>query len=184
MFIYSLFIFILNLCRKSSSWHTSLRIRKKSERKDKEAKKDTKLENGYRKSRDGLANKVSVKVRVWTNVDDKVFYTTSHCNRHSCFRSLCFSFSIQTTSTMVRTKKESVRNCSHLQQLVMIFKNFFFISPVAPEFLVPLSDVTCDTGESAVLRCKVCGRPRAAVTWKGPDQSNLTNNGHYSMAYR
>lgn len=71
MFIYSLFIFILNLCRKSSSWHTSLRIRKKSERKDKEAKKDTKLENGYRKSRDGLANKVSVKVRVWTNVDER-----------------------------------------------------------------------------------------------------------------
>ena len=48
--------------RKSSSWHTSLRIRKKSEKKDKEAKKDGKLENGYRKSREGLANKVSVKV--------------------------------------------------------------------------------------------------------------------------
>lgn len=48
--------------RKSSSWHTSLRIRRKSEKKDKEAKKETKLENGYRKSRDGLANKVSVKV--------------------------------------------------------------------------------------------------------------------------
>lgn len=48
--------------RKSSSWHTSLRIRKKSEKKDKEVKKETKLENGYRKSRDGLANKVSVKV--------------------------------------------------------------------------------------------------------------------------
>lgn len=48
--------------RKSSSWHTSLRIRKKSEKKEKEAKKETKLENGYRKSRDGLANKVSVKV--------------------------------------------------------------------------------------------------------------------------
>lgn len=50
--------------RKSSSWHTSLRIRKKSERKDKEAKKETKLENGYRKSRDGMANKVSVKVTI------------------------------------------------------------------------------------------------------------------------
>lgn len=51
--------------RKSSSWHTSLRIRKKSEKKEKEAKKETKLENGYRKSRDGLANKVSVKVSTW-----------------------------------------------------------------------------------------------------------------------
>lgn len=48
--------------RKSSSWHTSLRIRKKSEKKEKEGKKESKLENGYRKSREGLANKVSVKV--------------------------------------------------------------------------------------------------------------------------
>ncbi|XP_051245575.1 triple functional domain protein isoform X2 [Dicentrarchus labrax] len=110
--------------KKSSSWHTSLRIRKKSEKKEKDAKKETKLENGYRKSRDGLANKVSVKLL-----------------------------------------------------------NPNYIYDVPPEFLVPLSDVTCDNGESVTLRCKVCGRPRAAVTWKGPNQSNLTNNGHFSIAY-
>lgn len=56
--------------RKSSSWHTSLRIRKKSEKKEKEAKKETKLENGYRKSRDGLANKVSVKVSFTHTAED------------------------------------------------------------------------------------------------------------------
>uniref|UniRef100_A0A669ERS6 non-specific serine/threonine protein kinase n=1 Tax=Oreochromis niloticus TaxID=8128 RepID=A0A669ERS6_ORENI len=106
--------------KKSSSWHTSLRIRKKSEKKEKEAKKETKLENGYRKSRDGLANKVSVKLL-----------------------------------------------------------NPNYIYDVPPEFLVPLSDVTCDNGESVTLRCKVCGRPRATVSWKGPNQSNLTNNGHF-----
>ncbi|XP_029919326.1 triple functional domain protein isoform X2 [Myripristis murdjan] len=110
--------------RKSSSWHTSLRIRKKSEKKEKEAKKETKLENGYRKSREGLANKVSVKLL-----------------------------------------------------------NPNYIYDVPPEFLVPLSDVTCDNGESVTLRCKVCGRPRATVTWKGPNQSSLTNNGHFSIAY-
>ncbi|XP_044192455.1 triple functional domain protein isoform X2 [Thunnus albacares] len=109
---------------KKSSWHTTLRIRKKSEKKEKEAKKETKLENGYRKSRDGLANKVSVKLL-----------------------------------------------------------NPNYIYDVPPEFLVPLSDVTCDNGESVTLRCKVCGRPRATVTWKGPNQSNLTNNGHFSIAY-
>lgn len=48
--------------RKSSSWHASLRIRKKPEKKEKEVKKDSKLENGYRKSRDGMPSKVSVKV--------------------------------------------------------------------------------------------------------------------------
>ncbi|MCI4392053.1 hypothetical protein PGIGA_G00141560 [Pangasianodon gigas] len=52
-----------------------------------------------------------------------------------------------------------------------------------PEILVPLSDVTCDKGECVTLRCKVCGRPKATVTWKGPDQSTLSNNGHFSIAY-
>ncbi|KAM4724712.1 triple functional domain protein isoform 6-T6 [Anableps anableps] len=110
--------------RKSSSWHTSLRIRKKSEKKDKEVKKETKLENGYRKSRDGMANKVSVK---------------------------------------------------------LLNPNYIYDAP--PDFLVPLSDVTCDNGESVTLRCKVCGRPRAAVTWRGPNESSLTSNGHFSIAY-
>lgn len=110
--------------KKSSSWHTSLRIRKKPEKKEKEGRKETKLENGYRKSRDGLPNKVSVKLL-----------------------------------------------------------NPNYIYDVAPEFLVPLSDVTCDSGESATLRCKVCGRPKPSVTWKGPDQSTLGNNGHFSISY-
>ncbi|XP_017276467.1 triple functional domain protein isoform X7 [Kryptolebias marmoratus] len=110
--------------KKSSSWHTSLRIRKKSEKKEKEPKKEIKLENGYRKSRDGLANKVSVK---------------------------------------------------------LLNPNYIYDAP--PDFLVPLSDVTCDNGESVTLRCKVCGRPRATVAWRGPNQSNLTNNGHFSLAY-
>lgn len=112
------------ISRKSSSWHTSLRIRKKSERKDKEVKKESKLENGYRKSRDGMANKVSVK---------------------------------------------------------LLNPNYIYDAP--PDFLVPLSDVTCDNGESITLRCKVCGRPRATVTWRGPNENSLTNNGHYSIAY-
>jgi hypothetical protein len=51
------------LSRKSASWHTALRLRKKPEKKDKDGKREGKLENGYRKSREGLSNKVSVKVR-------------------------------------------------------------------------------------------------------------------------
>ncbi|XP_043921535.1 triple functional domain protein [Protopterus annectens] len=48
--------------KKSSSWHTALRKKKKSEKKDREGKREGKLENGYHKSREGLANKVSVKL--------------------------------------------------------------------------------------------------------------------------
>uniref|UniRef100_A0A803VNF9 non-specific serine/threonine protein kinase n=1 Tax=Ficedula albicollis TaxID=59894 RepID=A0A803VNF9_FICAL len=107
--------------KKSTSWHTALRLRKKSEKKDKDGKREGKLENGYRKSREGLANKVSVKV--------------------------------------------SVQRC------------------IPPEFIIPLSEVTCETGETIVLRCKVCGRPKASVTWKGPDHNTLSNDGHHSISY-
>ncbi|KAG7275464.1 hypothetical protein CRUP_008321 [Coryphaenoides rupestris] len=96
----------------------------KSEKKEREGKKEVKLENGYRKSKDGLANKVSVKLL-----------------------------------------------------------NPNYIYGVPPEFLVPLADMTCDSGESITLRCKVCGRPRASVTWKGPNHSILSNNGRCSIAY-
>ncbi|XP_073781896.1 triple functional domain protein isoform X2 [Danio rerio] len=48
--------------KKSTSWHTALRIRRKSEKRDKEGRKESKAENGFRKSRDGPANKVSVKL--------------------------------------------------------------------------------------------------------------------------
>ncbi|XP_024113671.1 triple functional domain protein isoform X3 [Oryzias melastigma] len=110
--------------KKSSSWHASLRIRKKSEKKEKEVKKESKLENGYRKSRDGTPHKVSVK---------------------------------------------------------LLNPNYIYDAP--PEFLVPLSDVTCDSGESAMLSCKVCGRPRPTVSWRGPNQNHLTNNERFSITY-
>ncbi|XP_041737463.2 triple functional domain protein-like isoform X2 [Coregonus clupeaformis] len=110
--------------KKSSSWHTALRIRRKSEKRDKETRKENKMENGYRKSQDCLTNKVSVKLL-----------------------------------------------------------NPNYIYDVSPEFLLPLSDVTCDLGESVTLRSKVCGRPKASVTWRGPDHSTLSNNGHYSITY-
>lgn len=52
-------LFVALYRRKSLSWHTALRIRRKSEKRDKDGRK---TENGYRKSQDSLANKVSVKV--------------------------------------------------------------------------------------------------------------------------
>nr|XP_033785737.1 triple functional domain protein isoform X2 [Geotrypetes seraphini] len=110
--------------KKSSSWHTALRLRKKSEKKDKEGKREGKLENGYRKSREGPPNKVSVKLL-----------------------------------------------------------NPNYIYDVPPEFIIPLSEMTCETGETVVLRCKVCGRPKASVTWKGPDHNILSNDCHYIIAY-
>uniref|UniRef100_A0A674IWM8 non-specific serine/threonine protein kinase n=1 Tax=Terrapene triunguis TaxID=2587831 RepID=A0A674IWM8_9SAUR len=119
--------------KKSTSWHTALRLRKKSEKKDKDGKREGKLENGYRKSREGLANKVSVKV-----------------------------------------------NATRICPLIVISFPF----PVPPEFIIPLGEVTCETGETIVFRCKVCGRPKASVTWKGPDHNTLSNDSHYSILYR
>ncbi|XP_077209455.1 triple functional domain protein isoform X2 [Paroedura picta] len=109
--------------KKSSSWHSALRLRKKSEKKDKDGKREGKLENGYRKSREGLTNKVSVKLL-----------------------------------------------------------NPNYIYDVPPEFIIPLSETTCEIGETVILKCRICGRPKASVTWKGPDHSTLSNDSHYSIA--
>uniref|UniRef100_A0A671S2V6 non-specific serine/threonine protein kinase n=1 Tax=Sinocyclocheilus anshuiensis TaxID=1608454 RepID=A0A671S2V6_9TELE len=111
--------------KKSSSWHTALRIRRKSERRDKEGRKESKSENGYRKSRDGSANKVSVK---------------------------------------------------------LLNPNYIY-DAVPPEFVVPLSEVVCDRGDSVTLRCKICGQPKASVCWRGPDQSTLSNGGRYTLTH-
>ncbi|TRY93448.1 hypothetical protein DNTS_005746, partial [Danionella cerebrum] len=59
-----------------------------------------------------------------------------------------------------------------------------FIQEVAPEFLTPLTDVTCALGETVVLCCKVCARPKPTITLKGPDQSLLTNNNRFTINIR
>uniref|UniRef100_A0AAR2JTC4 non-specific serine/threonine protein kinase n=1 Tax=Pygocentrus nattereri TaxID=42514 RepID=A0AAR2JTC4_PYGNA len=55
---------------------------------------------------------------------------------------------------------------------------------MAPEFLIPLADVTCALGETVVLCCKVCGRPKPTITLKGPDQSLLVNNNRFTINIR
>uniref|UniRef100_A0A8D3A9Y8 non-specific serine/threonine protein kinase n=1 Tax=Scophthalmus maximus TaxID=52904 RepID=A0A8D3A9Y8_SCOMX len=59
-----------------------------------------------------------------------------------------------------------------------------FLCAVAPEFLVALSDVVCAFGETVVLCCKVCGRPKPSVTLKGPDQNPVTSNSRFTIDIR
>uniref|UniRef100_H9GAI0 Trio Rho guanine nucleotide exchange factor n=3 Tax=Anolis carolinensis TaxID=28377 RepID=H9GAI0_ANOCA len=54
---------------------------------------------------------------------------------------------------------------------------------VPPEFIIPLSGLTCEIGETVILKCKVCGRPKASITWKGPDHNTLSNDSHYSISF-
>ncbi|CAG12928.1 unnamed protein product [Tetraodon nigroviridis] len=58
------------------------------------------------------------------------------------------------------------------------------VQAASPEFLIPVADVACESGDTVTLRCKICSRPRATITWRGPDNSARSNNGRYSTAYR
>uniref|UniRef100_A0A8C8J1T2 non-specific serine/threonine protein kinase n=1 Tax=Oncorhynchus tshawytscha TaxID=74940 RepID=A0A8C8J1T2_ONCTS len=58
------------------------------------------------------------------------------------------------------------------------------VEVMAPEFLIPLADVTCAFGETVVLCCKVCGRPKPNITLKGPDQSPVVNNCRFTINIR
>uniref|UniRef100_A0A663N607 non-specific serine/threonine protein kinase n=1 Tax=Athene cunicularia TaxID=194338 RepID=A0A663N607_ATHCN len=57
-----------------------------------------------------------------------------------------------------------------------ILGNKVSVKVMAPEFLVPLVDITCLLGDTVMLQCKVCGRPKPTITWKGPDQNILDND--------
>uniref|UniRef100_A0A1A8F278 Rho guanine nucleotide exchange factor 25 n=3 Tax=Nothobranchius TaxID=28779 RepID=A0A1A8F278_9TELE len=59
-----------------------------------------------------------------------------------------------------------------------------FIQEVAPEFLVPLSDVVCAFGETVVLCCKVCGRPKPSLSLRGPDQNLVTSHSRFTIDIR
>ncbi|XP_046902206.1 kalirin isoform X4 [Hypomesus transpacificus] len=59
-----------------------------------------------------------------------------------------------------------------------------FIQEVAPEFLISLADVTCAFGETVVLCCKVCGRPKPNITLKGPDQNPVVNSSRFTINIR
>ncbi|CAJ0965631.1 unnamed protein product [Ranitomeya imitator] len=58
-------------------------------------------------------------------------------------------------------------------QITTKIMNPNFIQEVAPEFLLNLADIICVVGDTVTLRCKVCGRPKPNITWRGPDQSVL-----------
>uniref|UniRef100_A0A8C9XG71 non-specific serine/threonine protein kinase n=1 Tax=Sander lucioperca TaxID=283035 RepID=A0A8C9XG71_SANLU len=80
---------------------------------------------------------------------------------------------------LLRKPKESPAPPPSWKNTVMCF-----LRAVAPEFLVPLSDVVCAFGETVVLCCKVCGRPKPSVTLKGPDQNPVTSNNRFTIDIR
>ncbi|CAH1789675.1 unnamed protein product [Owenia fusiformis] len=48
-----------------------------------------------------------------------------------------------------------------------------FVYEISPEIVEPLCDVMVAAGETATMTCKVCGKPRPNITWRGPDKTIL-----------
>ncbi|XP_069080745.1 kalirin isoform X3 [Pleurodeles waltl] len=91
---------------------------------------------------------------------------------------LCKSKAILSNKVSVKESNSSEESeCDELDpNTSMELINPNFIQEVAPEFLVPLVDVTCVLGDTVTLTCKVCGRPKPNITWKGPDQNIFDND--------
>lgn len=50
-------------------------------------------------------------------------------------------------------------------------------------FQEELHDYTVEAGSVAVLTCRVCGRPRPTVTWRGPDQAVMVSSRSVKIVY-
>ncbi|XP_074654482.1 kalirin-like isoform X2 [Tubulanus polymorphus] len=57
------------------------------------------------------------------------------------------------------------------------------VPDVSPSYEEELCPITVQTGETAVFTCKVCGRPRPNVAWKGPDNQFVTPSDLAEMYY-
>ncbi|XP_029566800.1 kalirin isoform X2 [Salmo trutta] len=92
---------------------------------------------------------------------------------------------LSTKVTVKESNSSEESDCDdELPKTSMEIMNPNFIQEVAPEFLISLADVTCAFGETVVLCCKVCGRPKPNITLKGPDQSPLVNNSRFTINIR
>src|SRR5688572_20260849 len=59
-----------------------------------------------------------------------------------------------------------------------------FIFEVAPSFLQPLSTMSVVVGGTAVIKCRICGRPRPAIAWTGPDEKVIaTSSCNLTLSY-
>ncbi|NWX83205.1 KALRN protein, partial [Nothoprocta pentlandii] len=84
--------------------------------------------------------------------------------------------SVEETNSSEESECDDLDPNTSMEVETIIFMSSLCSAPVAPEFLVPLVDVTCLLGDTVLLQCKVCGRPKPTVTWKGPDQNILDND--------
>uniref|UniRef100_A0A8C2J2C6 non-specific serine/threonine protein kinase n=1 Tax=Cyprinus carpio TaxID=7962 RepID=A0A8C2J2C6_CYPCA len=94
----------------------------------------------------------------------------------------------------LRARKRAEKDCAPLKCDIKvenglrkpkeILSSKVTVKVMAPEFLTPLADVTCALGETVVLCCKVCARPKPTITLKGPDQSLLVNNNRFTINIR
>uniref|UniRef100_A0A8C9VF91 non-specific serine/threonine protein kinase n=1 Tax=Scleropages formosus TaxID=113540 RepID=A0A8C9VF91_SCLFO len=137
------------------------------------------------------ANSQSPAAEGW--VPGHILSTLSKAHIDSAEGSLKKSFSWHTLRMRTRAEKEAAstgdtkaeaggrRPRDVLSTKVTVKVSKRAATAVAPEFLVPLSDVTCALGETVHLRCKVCGRPKPVVTLRGADQNLIVNNSRFTI---
>ncbi|CAE1271113.1 Kalirin,Rho guanine nucleotide exchange factor 25,Triple functional domain protein,Death-associated protein kinase 1,Death-associated protein kinase 3 [Acanthosepion pharaonis] len=61
--------------------------------------------------------------------------------------------------------------------------NSDFVYEVPPTIQQPLTNVTVNAGEVAVLTCRICGRPRPNITWKTPDSQTIIPSVKIAISY-
>ncbi|NXI32359.1 KALRN protein, partial [Sterrhoptilus dennistouni] len=83
--------------------------------------------------------------------------------------------SVKETNSSEESECDDLDPNTSMERCCVCVSPWFFFT-VAPEFLVPLVDITCLLGDTVMLQCKVCGRPKPTITWKGPDQNILDND--------
>ena len=79
--------------------------------------------------------------------------------------------------------KESVNKSEKFYNYILQHYSSEFNFESAPLFSVPISDVVLRVNETATFTCRVCGKPKPTVTWKGPEDRIIISGPGVHMSY-
>lgn len=58
-----------------------------------------------------------------------------------------------------------------------------YMYEMSPSVHTPLTSIMVQAGDTAILTCRICGRPRPNITWKFKDSMVLTPDARTMMTY-
>ena len=104
--------------------------------------------------------------------------------QHICV-SLNVNFNESLTNDVISFEQLDPGYSSNLFLFLLLLQMPFsdYMYEMSPSVHAPLTSIMVQAGDTAILTCRICGRPRPSITWKFKDSILLTPDARTLMTY-